>query len=542
MIQNRATVGLLFLAVLSTTAFGQSAKVSPAIRSLFTRGEGQVVPSRATVAQRPTRTLGAANDGINAPVNELKLTELPVMSRTRRAEFISNTPALQQQTFGPTVSKTLVPPKRLETNPTPTKTPAIRTPTPAAASVAAPADAPEGSAGCLGGAEGCSGCGGTGANCNCGRQSQRRLLGRLVNDSPCKYESTSFGGQRRIGRIGEMTRRFRERRLIVRQARLERRLANLGSQCPGCGIGASSGAGRLVGTGVGAVGYGMHSFGCGFSEGVHRYDHCYNTCGCCGDCRGGAGGCNGDRGSYGRGIVAACKAIRGGAGRPYGDMPQHHPYETWRNYYYYRPYNAVHYRDQQDCSGSMGFGTQTQPYTGDSFERAYEETLQGTQRSDKRYLEYSSSGGETLFDGHERHERYEGPQQNETFFPEPVPVDVEWESDSLPTEVPLPSIPSVVPESSVRSEEDSRPLSLESSLELPSSASEGQIYEPLPGTIDDVPPPAVIPDKPIDPAAIESPLFKNGSTGTPKDPAKDDKAIENLIDKLLPIEDPTSQQ
>lgn len=531
MIQNRVTALLLFLTVFSTTAFGQSTKVAPSIRSLFTRGEGQVVPSKSVIAQRPNRIAANAIDGINAPVNELQLTELPAPSQTQRAEFISNAPALKESQI-PAVSETMTPLKPSlqkpwwQNKPSPTKTPPLSPAVDPAAPTAAPTAAPEGAVGCLGGAEGCSGCGGTGGTCNCVRPS-RRLLGGLRNDVPCRYESPIMVGQGRIGRIGEMTRRFRERRLIIRQARLERRLANLGSRCPGCGIGASSGAGRIVGTGVGAVGYGMHSFGCGFSEGVHRYDHCYSTCGCCGESRGGCRGGNGDRGSYGRGIIAACKAIRGGAGRPYGDMPQHHPYQTWRNYYYYRPYNAVHYRDHQDCSSSMGFGTQSQPYTGDAFERAYEETLQGTQRSDKRYLEYSSNGGETLFDGHER---YEQPQTTETFFPEQVPVDIEWEDNSIPTEIPLPAL---------NSEEDSRPLSLEPE---PSPVESGGLLQfDAVGTEEDASvPPAFIPDKPTDPAAIETPLFRNGSADSSKDAATDDKAIENLIDKLLPVEDPNT--
>lgn len=173
----------------------------------------------------------------------------------------------------------------------------------------------------------------------------------------------------------------------------------------------------------------------------------------------------------------------------------------------------------------MGLGSREQPYTGDQFERAYEDTLQGTERTDKEFFEYSSSGGETIYGGHTRSEH----RPIETFFPQQQPANVEWQSDAMPVS-PFEGDPSVEDSITDPGIIDSMPPQPPLPVEFSDSPemAPAEVADPFESDA-----PASIPDKPVDPAAIESPL--NGASESAK--KYDDKAIDNLIDKLLPVPD-----
>ncbi len=162
---------------------------------------------------------------------------------------------------------------------------------------------------------------------------------------------------------------------------------------------------------------------------------CGGACGCSGGgcSHGCGGGCSGSspclacRHGNGLGIISGCKSMCSNAIQPSGDQPGHQAYQSYGKYYYHRPYNAEHYRQHQNESGQMGSNTPNQAYTGDVFERAYDETLRQARRHDKRYLEYSSHHGDTWYEGHRR-----DPGSSEQFFPRKTPKDVLWDtSDGL---------------------------------------------------------------------------------------------------------------
>ena len=191
-------------------------------------------------------------------------------------------------------------------------------------------------------------------------------------------------------------------------------------------------------------------------------------------------------------------------------MPGHHPYDTYRNEYYFRPYNWQHYQEQQNQAIDMGCGTDSQPYTGDTFERAYQDTLEQTQRDDKRYLEYSSHGGQTWFEGHRRY----GYEQQESFFPQDAPDDIRWESQTFDLP-PTPQVQNPVKSSSPGSK-IVVPYETMESADTPDTVSDWTSETHL--------------------RTVDRPAYSE-TAPSPSELKRVDKtdAINNLIDEMLPV-------